>query len=100
MPRKLPRKKDQSSFGLLKAIGVADAATLPRVRPMYRRIVELVERGLATGATAAGAERRRPVQHGKMGVLDVREPGDVQRPPRLLAEVAERNRDERPHQAS
>src|SRR4029078_13115140 len=55
MPRKLLRKKDQSSFGLLKAIGAADAATLPRVRPMYRRIVELVERALATGATAAGA---------------------------------------------
>src|SRR5215470_5744187 len=55
MPRKTLRKKDQSSFGLLKAIGVGDAATLPRVRPMYRRIVELVERGLATGATAAGA---------------------------------------------
>jgi len=54
MPRKRPSKKDQSSFGLLKAIGLADAAMLPRVRPMYRRIVELVERGLATGATAAG----------------------------------------------
>ena len=55
MARKRPQKKDQSSFGLLKAIGVADAAALPRVRPMYRRIVELVERGLATGTTADGA---------------------------------------------
>ena len=55
MPRKRPSKKDQSLFGLLKAIGVADAGTMPRVRPMYRRIVEIVERGLATGATAAGA---------------------------------------------
>ena len=52
MARKPPRKKDQSSFGLLNAIGVPNAAALPRVRPMYRRIVELVERGLATGTTA------------------------------------------------
>ena len=55
MPRKLPRKTDQSVDWTVRALGVADAATLPRTRPFYRRIVELVERGMATRRDAAGA---------------------------------------------
>src|SRR6266540_3554548 len=53
LPRKSPHKKNQSSLGLLKAIGLADPGTLPRVRPMYRQLVEL---GLVNGTTAAGAQ--------------------------------------------
>src|SRR5437016_4439031 len=56
MARKTTQKKNQSPLGLLKAIGIADPGTLPRVRPMYRRLVELVERGLVNGTTAAGAQ--------------------------------------------
>ena len=56
MSIKQAAKKNQSSLGLLKAIGVADLGSLPRVRPMYRRLVELVERGLAAGTMTAGAQ--------------------------------------------
>ena len=56
MSRKQPKKKNQSSLGLLKAIGVADSGSLPRGRPLYRRLVELVERGLAAGTMTAGAQ--------------------------------------------
>src|SRR5205823_7355626 len=43
---------------------------------------------------AAGAPRRDPRQHRQVRLLDVREPGPVERPARLLAVVAERDRDE------
>jgi DNA-binding transcriptional MocR family regulator len=56
MTKKQPAKKNQSSLGLLKAIGVADSGSLPRGRPLYRRLVELVERGLAAGTITAGAQ--------------------------------------------
>ena len=56
MARKKPAKKNQSTLGLLKAIGVADPGSLPRARPIYRRLVELVERGLAAGTMTAGAQ--------------------------------------------
>src|SRR5262245_30527342 len=47
------RKQSQSVIGLLRALNT-DAAALPRIRPLYRRIVELVERGIARGALAPG----------------------------------------------
>src|ERR1700730_2582838 len=56
MMPKTSTKKNQSALGLLKAIGVTDPRALPRTRPMYRRLVDLVERGLAAGTMAAGAQ--------------------------------------------
>ena len=46
-------KPRQSAIGLIKALG-ADPATLPRSRPFYRRLVELIERGISRGALAPG----------------------------------------------
>jgi len=56
MPRKGPPQKNQSTVGLLKAIGAAHPASLSRERPIYRRLVELVERSLAAGTLTAGAQ--------------------------------------------
>src|SRR5206468_4742068 len=53
MPRKIAAKPDQVVNGLFRALGV-DAAALPRRRPFYRRLVELIESGIARGAVAAG----------------------------------------------
>jgi DNA-binding transcriptional MocR family regulator len=47
------RKQCQSVIGLFRALN-ADASAMPRTRPLYRRIVELVERGVVRGALAPG----------------------------------------------
>jgi 2-aminoadipate transaminase len=47
------RKQSQSVIGLLRALNT-DASALPRTRPLYRRIVELVERGIVRGVLAPG----------------------------------------------
>jgi DNA-binding transcriptional MocR family regulator len=41
--------------GLFRALGV-DAKSLPRTRPLYRRIVALIEGGIARGAVPAGLQ--------------------------------------------
>src|SRR5947208_7386918 len=53
MPKAAVRQADQSANGLFLALGV-DAGSLPRTRPLYRRIVALVEDGIARGRMAAG----------------------------------------------
>ena len=55
MPKKRTPQTSQSVIGLFRALGV-DATSLPRTRPLYRRLVELVERGLAAGTMTAGAQ--------------------------------------------
>jgi DNA-binding transcriptional MocR family regulator len=47
------RKQSQSVIGLLRALNT-DVAALPRTRPLYRRIVELIERGVGRGALTPG----------------------------------------------
>jgi DNA-binding transcriptional MocR family regulator len=47
------RKQRQSVIGLLRALNI-DAAAVPRTRPLYRRIVELIERGVVRGALMPG----------------------------------------------
>src|SRR5690349_7976239 len=46
-------KQSQSTNGLFRAIGL-DPARLSRVRPVYRRIVEVIARGIVAGALAPG----------------------------------------------
>src|SRR5882672_2938417 len=53
MPKKSPLQSVQSTIGLFRALG-ADPKALPRVRPLYRRLVELVEGGIARGDLSAG----------------------------------------------
>src|SRR5437764_14798049 len=53
MPKAAMRQADQSVNGLFAALGV-DAGALPRTRPLYRRIVTLVEDGSARGRMGAG----------------------------------------------
>jgi len=53
MPRKAPGQADQSVNGLFHALGV-DAKSLPRTRPLYRRIVTLLEGAIARGTVPAG----------------------------------------------
>src|SRR5204862_4998951 len=53
MPRKNALQAGQPVNGLLRALGVA-AGTLPRARPFDRRLVEVIESGIARGAVAAG----------------------------------------------
>jgi DNA-binding transcriptional MocR family regulator len=53
MPKAVVRQADQSSNGLYRALGV-DAQTLPRTRPLYRRIVALLENAISLGALNAG----------------------------------------------
>jgi DNA-binding transcriptional MocR family regulator len=53
MPKAMLRQADQSSNGLYRALGV-DAKTLPRTRPLYRRIVALFENAISRGAVNAG----------------------------------------------
>src|SRR3954452_23470549 len=47
------RKQSQSVIGLFRALNV-DASAVPRTRPLYRRIVELVERGVVRSALVPG----------------------------------------------
>jgi DNA-binding transcriptional MocR family regulator len=53
MPKAVVRQADQSPNGLYRALGV-DAKTLPRTRPLYRRIVALFENAISRGAVNAG----------------------------------------------
>src|SRR5712671_1398950 len=53
MPKAAALQADQSVNGLFRALGV-DATTLPRTRPLYRRIVTLLESGIARGAVPPG----------------------------------------------
>src|SRR5436309_2372804 len=46
-------KHGQSVIGLLRALNV-EASGVPRTRPIYRRIVELIDRGIARGSLAPG----------------------------------------------
>ena len=55
MPKAVVRQADQSSNGLYRALGV-DAKTLPRTRPLYRRIVALFEHAISRGAVNAGVQ--------------------------------------------
>ena len=55
MPKTAVRQTDQSVNGLFRALGV-DAKSLPRTRPLYRRIVTLLESGIARGVLRAGAQ--------------------------------------------
>src|SRR5947209_8288966 len=53
MPKTATRQSDQSAIGLFRAIGV-DAKTLPRTRPLYRRLAALLEGAIVRDALAAG----------------------------------------------
>src|SRR5438045_7719196 len=53
MPKTAVAQAGQSANGLFHALGV-DARSLPRTRPLYRRIVTLVEDGIARGRMPAG----------------------------------------------
>ncbi|HEV8346033.1 MAG TPA: PLP-dependent aminotransferase family protein [Vicinamibacterales bacterium] len=53
MPKKTPLQTVQSTIGLFRVLG-ADPKALPRTRPLYRRLVELVEGGIARGDVPAG----------------------------------------------
>jgi DNA-binding transcriptional MocR family regulator len=55
MPKAVVRKAGQSVNGLFRALGV-DAKSLPRTRPLYRRLVTLLESGIACGAVPAGLQ--------------------------------------------
>ncbi len=57
MPKTMIRQTGQSVNGLFRALGV-DAKTLPRGRPLYRRIVTLLERGIAAGAVPPASSCR------------------------------------------
>jgi 2-aminoadipate transaminase len=53
MPKTVLKQADQSVNGLFRALGV-DAKSLPRARPLYRRIVTLLEAAIARGDVPAG----------------------------------------------
>src|SRR3954447_686726 len=53
LPKAKTRKAGQSVNGLFRALGV-DAKSLPRTRPLYRRIVTLLEDGIGRGAVPPG----------------------------------------------
>jgi GntR family transcriptional regulator/MocR family aminotransferase len=53
MPKTAQLHSGQSTIGLFRALG-ADPKSLPRSRPLYRRLVEIVEGGIARGDVPAG----------------------------------------------
>ena len=53
MPVKTRLRPVQSTNGLFRALGV-DARALPRTRPFYRRLVDVIEAGIGRGAVPAG----------------------------------------------
>src|SRR5215470_17554919 len=55
MPKTMGLKSSQSVNGLFRALGV-DARALPRTRPFYRRLVAVLEEGIARGAVPAGVQ--------------------------------------------
>ena len=68
MPKKPSRQTSQSVIGLFRALGV-DATSLPRTRPLYRRIVTLLEAAIARGDVPAGM--RLPPERDLAASLDV-----------------------------
>jgi len=46
-------KQSQSVIGLFRALG-ADAADIPRIRPIYRRVVDVIEHGISRHALLPG----------------------------------------------
>jgi len=61
MPKTIVSQADQSVNGLFRALGV-EPKSVPRARPLYRRIVTLLESGIARGAVPAGL-RLPPERH-------------------------------------
>ena len=55
-------------IGLLRALNV-DASAVPRTRPIYRRIVEMIERGVVRGALVPGC--RLPPERDLASALSV-----------------------------
>src|SRR5262247_891919 len=53
MPKTAQLQSSQSTIGLFRTLG-ADPKTLPRTRPLYRRLVEIIEGGIARGDVPAG----------------------------------------------
>ena len=53
MARASERKQNQSVIGLFRVLKT-DPAAIPRTRPFYRRLVDLVERAVGRGELAAG----------------------------------------------
>lgn len=53
MQKPSPIRKVQSAIGLFRALGT-DASRLPRARPIYRSLVDLVEAGIVRRALPAG----------------------------------------------
>src|SRR5690349_7560160 len=53
MPRKIAAKPHQSIIGLFNLLRL-DPEALPRTRPFYRRLVDLIERGVSRQELAAG----------------------------------------------
>jgi len=53
MPKAAALQTDQSVNGLFRALGI-DAKALPRTRPLYRRIVTVLESGISRGAVPPG----------------------------------------------
>ena len=68
MPKKPSRQTSQSVIGLFRALGV-DATSLPRTRPLYRRLVTLLEAAIARGDVPAGM--RLPPERDLAASLDV-----------------------------
>src|SRR6185436_5639189 len=68
MPKKPIRQTSQSVIGLFHALGV-DATSLPRTRPLYRRLVTLLEGGIARGDAPAGM--RLPPERDLAAALDI-----------------------------
>lgn len=67
MPTRVSKQR-QSVIGLLRTLNI-DPAQIPRTRPFYRRIVELIERGVSGGALAPGV--RLPPERDLALALDV-----------------------------
>ena len=53
MPKTAARQSDQSVNGLFRVLKT-DPRALPRTRPLYRRLVRLIEGGIARGDLASG----------------------------------------------
>jgi 2-aminoadipate transaminase len=68
MPKAVLRQADQSVIGLFRALGV-DARSMPRDRPLYRRIVLLLESGIARGAVPPG--QRLPPERDLAAALQI-----------------------------
>src|SRR4051812_22204549 len=68
MPKAATRQAGQSVNGLFRALGV-DAKSLPRTRPLYRRIVTLLEDGIGRGAIPPG--QRLPPERDLAAALNI-----------------------------